>query len=52
MLRQTQHEAKVKFVGTKTSIIATEVEKITRRMVRHINSCCDIIKNFRRKSLS
>ena len=40
MSRQTKHEAEVNFVVTKTNIVATEVEKITRRMLRHRNSCC------------
>ena len=34
MSRQTQHEVEVNFVMTKTNIVAIEVEKITRRMLR------------------
>ena len=35
MSRQTQHEAEVNFV-------VIEVGKITKRILRHRNSCCDI----------
>ena len=45
MSQQTQHEAEVNFVATKTNIVAKEVEKITKRMLRHRNLCCDRIKN-------
>ena len=45
MSRQTQHEVEVNFVATKTNVVAIEVEKITRRMLQHKSSCCDIIKN-------
>ena len=34
MSRQTQHEVEVNFVVTKTNIVATGVEKITKE-------CCD-----------
>ena len=52
MWRQTQHEAEVNFVATKTNIVAIRVEKITKRMLRHKNSCYGRIKNLRQKSLS
>ena len=45
MSRQTQHEAEVNFVATKTNIITTKVVKITKIMLRHRNSCCERIKN-------
>ena len=45
MSRKTQHETEVNFVVTETNIVAIEVEKITKRMLRHRNSCCDKIKN-------
>ena len=45
MSRKTQHEVDVNFVATKTTIVVTEVEKITKRMLRHKNSCYDRIKN-------
>ena len=44
MSRQAQHEAEVNFVTTKINIVATKVEKITKRMLLHRNSCCDRIK--------
>ena len=45
LLRQRKLEAEVNFVATKTNIVATEVEKITKRMLQHRNSSCDRIKN-------
>ena len=33
--QQTQHEAEVNSIATKTNIVMTEVEKITNRMSRH-----------------
>ena len=45
MSQQTQHEDEVNFFTTKTNIVAKEVEKITKRMLQHRNSCCDRIKN-------
>ena len=45
LLQQRKLEADVNFVATKTNIVATEVEKITKRMLRHRNSCYDRIKN-------
>ena len=42
---QTQYEAEVNFVTTRTNIVVTGVEKIRNRMLRHRNSCCDRIEN-------
>ena len=33
MSRQTQHEAEVNFVATKTTIVATEVKKNDKKIV-------------------
>ena len=44
MLRQTQHEAEENFVAIEKNIVAIEVEKITKRILRHRNSCYNIIK--------
>ena len=45
MSQQTQLEVEVNSVATKTTIIGQKLRKITRRMLRHINLCCDIIKS-------